>query len=110
MTENPFEVIEKRLSGIEALLIEIKHTPVVNNEPSDRISLAEACQLTGSSKSQIYKLSMLNKIPVSHFGKRLVFSRRELTEWMQESTVSAPSAGDKMSDRLAATAKKRLKK
>lgn len=110
MITNPFEQIEQRLSGIEALLIEIKHTPVPKQEPQDRITLNEACELTGSSKSQIYKLTMLNQIPHQKYGKRLVFSRKELAHWIEKRTISAPEAGDVMTDRLAKSAKKHLKK
>ncbi|MCK9282316.1 MAG: helix-turn-helix domain-containing protein [Melioribacteraceae bacterium] len=78
--------------------------------PQDRISLDEACLITGSSKSQVYKLSMLNEIPHQKFGKRLVFSRKSLNEWMEKRTISAPEAGDVMTDRLAKSAKKHLNK
>jgi excisionase family DNA binding protein len=76
----------------------------------DRISLHEACLITGSSKSQIYKLTMLNEIPHQKFGKRLVFSRKSLTDWMEKRTISTPTAGDVMDKRLAKSAKKHLQK
>lgn len=76
----------------------------------DRISINEACIHTGSSKSQIYKLTMLDEIPHQKFGKRLVFSRKALTEWMEEKTVSPSTPSDVMNDRLAESAKKQLKK
>ena len=107
---NPFEVIEARLSNIENLLLDIKHPTKAPEPLPDRITLQDACELTGQSKGQIYKMTMLGTIPCSHFGKRLIFSRKALTEWMEERTISAPSAGDIMSDRLSATAKKHLKK
>lgn len=76
----------------------------------DRISLHEACGITGSSKSQIYKMTMLNEIPFAKYGKRLIFSRKSLTEWLEARTISAPSAGDVMTQRLAKSAKKHLQK
>jgi excisionase family DNA binding protein len=107
---NPFEVIEARLSNIENLLLDIKHPTKAPEPLPDRITLQDACELTGQSKGQIYKMTMLGTIPCSHFGKRLIFSRKALTEWMEEKTISAPSAGDEIENRLSATAKKRLKK
>ena len=107
---NPFEVIEARLSNIENLLLDIKHPTKAPEPLPDRITLQDACELTGQSKGQIYKMTMLGTIPCSHFGKRLIFSRKALTEWMEEKTISAPSDGKVMSDRLSATAKKRLNK
>jgi excisionase family DNA binding protein len=88
---------------------EIKNLPTPEPLP-DRITLFEACELTGFSKSQIYKSTMLNEIPFQKFGKRLVFSRKGLTEWMERNTISAPIAGDIMDERLAKSAKRQLKK
>ena len=107
---NPFDVIEARLSNIENLLLDIKH-PTKTPEPlPDRITLKEACELTGQSKGQIYKMTMLGTIPFSHFGKRLIFSRKALTVWMEERTISAPHASEIMSSILSSSAKKHLKK
>ena len=88
-------------------IAEIKAIPDPPELP-DRISLNEACQVTGSSKSQIYKLSMMGEIPVRHFGKRLVFSRKELTAWMEGRTVANPD--HEVINKLSAAAKKRLNK
>jgi predicted DNA-binding transcriptional regulator AlpA len=88
---------------------EIKRIPSPEPLP-DRITLLEACELTGSSKSQIYKLSMLNQIPVSHFGKRLIFSRKKLIEWMESRTISTLKDTEIIPGRVSAAAKKHLKK
>jgi hypothetical protein len=51
---------------------EIKSIP--NPKPlPDRIVLSEATELTGLSKSQIYKDTSLGNIPFVKYGKRLVF-------------------------------------
>jgi excisionase family DNA binding protein len=88
---------------------EIKSIPTPEPLP-DRIELLEACEITKQSKSQIYKLTMLNEIPFQKYGKRLVFSRKSLLTWMEKRTISTPSAGDVMENRLAKSAKKHLKK
>jgi len=88
---------------------EIKSIPTPEPLP-DRITLIEACTLTNQSKSQIYKLTMLNEIPFQKYGKRLVFSRKALLIWMEARTIPAPEAGDVMTDRLAKSAKKHLQK
>jgi excisionase family DNA binding protein len=90
-------------------LEEIKSLPSPEPLP-DRITLQKACLLTGNSKSQIYKLTMNEDIPFQKFGKRLIFSRKSLLQWMDERTISTPSAGNVMADRLSASAKKQLKK
>lgn len=90
-------------------IAEIKNIP--NPEPlPDRMTLSETCELTNQSKSQIYKLTMLNEIPFQKYGKRLVFSRKSLLAWMEKHTIPAPEAGEVMTDRLARSAKKHLKK
>ena len=88
---------------------EIKSIPSPEPLP-DRITLLEACELTGSSKGQLYKLSMLNQIPVSHFGKRLVFSRKTLIAWMESRTISTSKDSEIITGRVSAAAKKHLKK
>lgn len=90
-------------------IAEIKSIPLPAPLP-DRITLIEACELTGSSKSQLYKLSMLNQIPVSHFGKRLVFSRKELINWMESRTISTSKDTEVITGRISEAAKKHLKK
>jgi excisionase family DNA binding protein len=90
-------------------IAEIKNIPSPAPLP-DRITLLEACELTGSSKSQIYKLSMLNEIPVSHFGKRLVFSRKSLLAWMESRTISTSKDTEIITGRISEAAKKHLKK
>jgi excisionase family DNA binding protein len=75
---------------------------------SDRCTLPEACEITGLSRSLIYKMSMDGTIPKEKYGKRLVFSRKALTEWMQDRTVSTASPEAIMTERLSKTAKKKL--
>lgn len=85
---NPFEIIDARLSNIEGMLIKL-----LNNSQSgkqvlvdDRCFLKDAIEITGLKSSTIYKLTMENKIPHSHFGRKLVFSRRELNIWIEDQT------------------------
>jgi excisionase family DNA binding protein len=77
-------------------------TPIL----SDRIDLSEACNITGLKKSTIYRLSMDNKIPFQKYGKRLVFSRKSLLEWIESRTIGTQEA----SDSLMAAALKKLRK
>lgn len=54
----------------------------------DRITdLDEVAEITGYGIGKIYKLTSTGKIPCERYGpRRLVFSRRKLTEWMLERT------------------------
>jgi len=84
---------------------EIKNIPTAE-ELQDRCTLPEACEITGLSRSLIYKMSMDGTIPKEKYGKRLVFSRKALTEWMQDRTVSTASPEAIMTERLSKAAKK----
>lgn len=70
----------------------LSSTPQITpSEPSDRISIDEVCNLTGYTKPTIYKLSFTGSIPCEKFGKRLIFSRHELAQWMQDRTIRKQS-------------------
>lgn len=55
----------------------------------DTISLVDAINMLdeygmSTSKAKIYKLTSAGAIPHRKYGNKLVFSRKELTEWMEE--------------------------
>jgi excisionase family DNA binding protein len=72
----------------------------------DRCTLPEACKITGLSVSAIYKMSMDGTIPREKYGKRLVFSRKKLEQWIEDRTVLIPNSDEIMSDRLKKTVDK----
>jgi excisionase family DNA binding protein len=109
MTQNPFELIEERLNRMESLLYEIKNEPPsVTQELPDRCNLKDACIETGLSESKIYKAVMDRDIPFMKYGRRLVFSRKALREWVEERTIKPICPDTAMTERLEKTAKKRL--
>ena len=76
------DIIIEKLSNIEKLL-----------EGRDRpLTFEEAAEYTSLSKSTLYKLTSLNKIP--HYkpsGKRLYFSKAELEAWLLTNRVKPES-------------------
>jgi hypothetical protein len=90
---------------------EIKKIP--NRDPlPDRIGLDEACIELGTkekpaSKAQVYKLTMLNEIPHQKFGKRLIFSRKELKIWMDQRTTTKQNTEEAAISHLQKEANKR---
>ena len=104
---NDLQAVIKNCLG--EYLEEIKSLPTPTPLP-DRITLDEACNITGYSKQAIYLLTMNKKVPFQKFGKRLVFSRKELTEWRDQRTITPVNPVDVMDQRLAASAKKHLSK
>ena len=83
---NPFETIDARLSNIENLLLDLKHTPkeTGNLPESDQfLTIQQAGEMLCLSVPTLYGLVHDAKIPVSKKGKRLYFSKHELTEWIK---------------------------
>lgn len=76
---------------------------------SDLIGIEEACDITGWLKPTIYKKSFLGEIPCSRMGKRLVFSRKELTNWLQSQTIRKQSPEETATKHLQKEANKRLR-
>jgi excisionase family DNA binding protein len=64
--------------------IEKGKTPILPDRVTD---LNEVSLITGLRKSTIYKETAAGTMPVSRFGKKLVFSRKELLQWMESRTV-----------------------
>jgi hypothetical protein len=111
--ENPFEIILERLTNIERLLSEIKRSekPV---EKSDRCGIEEARIILGTpdkpaSKAKVYQLTHLKKIQFNHFGRALVFSRKELLAYREEYTLPPFSRVDEMNNLLIKSAQKHLR-
>jgi predicted DNA-binding transcriptional regulator AlpA len=65
-------------------------------ELPDRCTFKEALAITGLSKSALYKKTMDKAIPFKTFGNRLIFSRRELIEWVENNTLSKPNPAIKL--------------
>ena len=86
---------------------EIKNLPTQEEKP-DKCTLSETVEITGLKSSALYKLTMAGTIPHEKFGKRLVFSRKELEFWMRERTVRKQSPEEIVSQHLANVAKQRI--
>jgi len=103
---------EEIAAGIQKLLDQYtaKLAPAVLPEPKDdRVGIDEIKQLTGLSDSQLYKLTANNAIPHRKFGKRLVFSIKDVTAWMELQTTGKETSKEKAARQLAKLAMKRAK-
>jgi excisionase family DNA binding protein len=97
---NPFEAIFQKLDRIESRLDTINR-PIERNELPDRCEIEEAIALTGLSRSAIYKATCKNAIPYQKFGKRLIFSRSALSDWLNKNTrhrINGKSIVDNLSE------------
>lgn len=79
---NPFDLIDARLSNIETLLLDIKHAPK-EQANSDLLTITEASELLSLTTPTLYGLVHKNTIPYSKKSKRLYFSKTELLDWIK---------------------------
>ncbi len=69
----------------EALVAFFSENPIYPQTDADEIGGIDlAIEITGLAKPTIYGLVSERKIPHSKQGKRLYFSRQELTDWLKQ--------------------------
>ena len=82
---NPFDIIDSRLSNIENLLLDLKHANKEHQPESDQLlTVKEAAEFLHLSVPTIYGFVSKAEIPFSKKGKRLYFSKLELMEWIKQ--------------------------
>jgi len=81
---NPFELIDARLSNIENLLLEIKHNKK-EIEADQWFDLNELCDYIPDkpSRATVYGWVHSSKIPVHKGGKKLRFLKSEIDNWLK---------------------------
>ena len=83
--ENPFDSIETRLSNIETLLLGLRKSPEVSKpEEPDLITVPGAAKFLDLAVPTIYGLVHRQEVPHMKKGRRLYFSRKELTDWVRK--------------------------
>lgn len=100
------------INELQTVIIDCVNACLRNNKQTppakpDRCTLDEAVEITGLSKSKLYKLTSSNGIAFKRYGNRLIFSRKELLEWVEEQTVEKSS--DDATSLLAASARRKMK-
>ena len=85
---NPFETIDARLSNIENLLLDLKHTSQnLNLQPEDEmpITIEKAAEIVNLSVDTIYGLIHRKKFPSNKppGTKRHQFFKSELVDWIK---------------------------
>ncbi|GHT36027.1 hypothetical protein AGMMS49574_26950 [Bacteroidia bacterium] len=80
----------------KALPVKEKEAPA---EPPDTCSLEQALEFLAGygyvvSKSKLYKLTALKEIPFRHFGRKIIFSRKELLAWVESLTIPTSNTSD----------------
>jgi len=84
--QNPFSVIDARLSSIESLLLDIKHNKpnsIVQKPKEKLLTIKEAADFLKLSVPTMYSKVSRGELPVMKRGKRLYFSEKELLEYLK---------------------------
>lgn len=81
MTEQELAAVFDQLT--DKLISAIGATKAQTPEQSDLIDLSEASKVLNLAPQTIYGMVSKNTLPHMKRGKKLYFSRKELTEWIQ---------------------------
>lgn len=84
---NPFEVIEARLSSIENLILDLKHKPQTvepKDQPEQFLTIQEAADFLSLTVPTMYSKVSKGELPVMKRSKRLYFSSIQLMEYIKE--------------------------
>lgn len=95
---NPFETIDARLSNIETLLLDLKHTTKnKGNEPEtdELLTVQDAAKFLSLSVPTIYGLISKKELPVMKRSKRCYFSKIELVNYLKQGRKKTTSETDK---------------
>lgn len=80
---NPFEIIEQRLSNIENLLLDIKHKPI-EEEKAENLTVKEAAELLKVSEQSIHNYIKRGFLPAQKVGRILLIKRIDVEQSLQE--------------------------
>ena len=85
---NPFELLDARLSNIESLLLDLKHSAnnlTPNPDKNDLLTIQQAGEFLHLSVPTLYLKVSKSEIPVCKLpgSRRLWFSKQELTDWIK---------------------------
>lgn len=88
--ENPFTLLEERLASIEELLITVLTRIDEIEKPSKEIigEVKDCSVWIKKSASTIYKLVSQKKIPHIKNGKKVLFNKEDIINWLKTGTRS----------------------
>lgn len=108
---NPFEVIEARLSSIENLILDLKQPTKVEptEQPEQLLTVQEAAQFLNLTVPTIYSKVSKGELPVMKRSKRLYFSNIELMEYLKEGRKKSNAEIEQEAEAYLSNNKKALK-
>lgn len=84
---NPFEIIEERLSKIETLILNLKNQPqqfAPSGTTEQLLTIQEAATFLNLTVPTIYSKVSKGELPFMKRGKRLHFSSTELMQYLKD--------------------------
>jgi len=99
--ENPFELLEVKLTRIEQMLELLIETDIHARNPDQGLvgNIDECSDWIKKSKSSIYQMTAQRKIPHLKCGKRLLFNKDEISEWLKTGSKMTMSDSQEEVDR-----------
>lgn len=93
---NPFKTLDERLSNIENLLLDIKHNPIPISEPQQNnlwLDLNDLIKYDPEKRTKptFYGYVHEGTIPYHKRGKKLIFLKSEIDEWLKSGRVKTNS-------------------
>lgn len=106
-------IVGQAVEAIIPLLAEHQKQMCVR-KPKENLSLTEAIEFLSelgfrTTRSTLYNLTFRNMIPYRKIGKRTVFSRQELLQWVEKKTLHVEDESAEMRQRIARSANRKLK-
>lgn len=83
---NPFEVLEERLSNIESLILNLKNTPIEQVgivEKDELLTVQDTAKFLSLTVPTVYTLISKGELPVMKRSKRCYFSKAELINYLK---------------------------
>lgn len=110
-TTNPFDLILSELAELKAEVRKIRAPEPPTKQP-ENLTIDQAIQILEENglpitRAQIYKFSHLGEIPASRIGKRLVFNRKDLLNWLESRKVAKIPPQKMAAEKLAQSARRR---
>jgi len=98
-------VLSAKLDRIEQLLQ--KQGQPVKAEAEEILNLDEACKLLNLAKPTIYGLVSQRKLPYMKQGKKLYFSKQELTDWLKQGSKTVKDLATDVEAKLSEVKRRR---
>lgn len=80
---DPFQHLNERLDRIELAIERIIRSDTTPISQKKYLNVAEAADFIGLGVQSVYKLSSERKIPCLKRHKKLLFTREELSNWLE---------------------------